>query len=145
MDKTYLLQTAADLFPVSPSAADEYKQQMDKMIHHVNEAFALRPDTKTLIGPSNEQMMKDNHQNHARFMYSLFIHYDPEVFVSTVLWVFKSYCHHGFSSLYWAAQLNAWVDALKMELSDAAYREILPYYFWMQVNIPIFTSLSSGE
>ncbi len=105
-----------------------------------------RPDIKELVGEANLEMMKDNHSNHARFMESVFINYDPpEVLVDTVLWVFRAYRSRNFSSIYWAAQLNGWINIYKTEFSENSYNEIVQFYKWMQVNIPVFNTLAEQE
>lgn len=101
-----------------------------------------RHDLSAMIGEGNEAMMKDNHNNHALFMESIFTNYNPEVLVETVLWVFKSYRAHGFQVTYWPAQLNAWIKIIEKELSPASCKTILPFYQWLIVNIPAFTELS---
>lgn len=90
-------------------------------------------------------LMKDNHANHVRFMTSVFKNYNPEVLVETVLWVFRAYRSHHFSTNYWAAQLNTWLEILKQELSSKSFEEIKPYYVWMQTNIPVFVAISDEK
>jgi len=90
-------------------------------------------------------MMKDNHSNHVRFIASILRNNHPDVLVETVLWVFRAYRSHGFTTNYWAAQLNSWIIVLKEILSTDCYAEIYPYYEWMQVNIPIFVKVSNEE
>jgi hypothetical protein len=69
----------------------------------------------------------------------------PEVFVETILWVFRAYRSHGFTTNYWAAQLNQWILIIQKELQPEILREIKPYYEWMQVHIPIFVQLSDDN
>jgi len=78
-------------------------------------------------------------------MESVFVNYEPEVMVDTVLWVFRAYRSRNFSSTYWAAQLNTWINIYKNELSENCYKEILPFYKWMQVNIPVFNTLAEND
>ena len=101
-----------------------------------------REDILSLIGEKNLNMMKDNHANHARFIASILKNFNPHVLVDTVLWVFRSYRSHEFTSNYWAAQLNNWIALFEKNLSPEDYREILPYYKWMQINIPTFSAIS---
>ncbi|MDK2977747.1 MAG: hypothetical protein PWP52_461 [Bacteroidales bacterium] len=103
------------------------------------------PDINDLVGEDNLDMMKDNHANHVRFMVSIFKNFDPEVLTDTVLWVFRAYRSRRFHSNYWAAQLNSWIEILKKELSEQTFKEIFPYYEWMQVNIPVFVKLSTED
>lgn len=115
------------------------------MISRMNDIFLSRTDLSALIGDNNIDMMKDNHANHARFIASILKHHDPEVLVETILWVFRAYRSHGFSSNYWAAQLNSWIMVIKQELSQTCFEEVYPYYEWMQINIPQFAYFSDME
>jgi len=65
--------------------------------------------------------------------------------VETILWVFRAYRSHNFTTNYWASQLNAWIDIIKKELSPQAFSEIYPYYEWMQLNIPLFVYISDEK
>jgi hypothetical protein len=145
MDKEYLIKSAEKLNQVSEKTANEYQNKRDILISKINEIMLSRPDLESLIGIENINMMKDNHANHVRFISSIIKNFEPEILVETVLWVFRAYRSHGFSTNYWASQLNSWIEILKTHLSDNAYNEILPFYEWMQVNIPLFAKLSDDE
>jgi len=145
MDKNYLLATARRLPQVKPETAEEYRQKSDELIARINQKMVERPGIGNLVGEDNLSMMKDNHANHVRFIFSILKNLHPQVLVDTVLWVFRAYRSHGFTTNYWASQLNAWIEILKEEMSPDAYREISPYYEWMQVNIPTFVALSDQD
>ncbi len=142
MDKTFLLESAGELKQVGAQAAADYSEKSAQCLNLINSRMLARPDIETLIGKNNLTMMYDNHANHVRFMESVFQHFIPEVLVETVIWVFRAYRRHGFSSNYWASQLNAWIEILKTELPGEAFHEIYPYYAWMQTNIPLFVILA---
>jgi hypothetical protein len=144
MDKSYLIQSAGTLKQVNQSALLEFQMNTDKLLGLMNQRMQQRKDLASLIGANNLQMMLDNHANHLRFMSSMFKNYNANVMVETILWVFGAYQSHGFHSNYWAAQLNTWIEVLKSELTSGTFNEIFPYYEWMQVNIPHFTSLSKN-
>ena len=145
MDKNYLLETARAIKQVDPEVADAYAQQADELISRINKSMLARPEITELVGKDHLDMMKDNHANHVRFMSSILMHYNPEVFVDTVLWVFRAYRSHGFSSNYWATQLNAWIEILKEVLTKESFHQIYPYYEWMQIHIPVFVQLTDTE
>ena len=145
MDKNYLLETAMQLKQVSVKTAEEYYQNSDKLITKMNTLMVERPDIKSLVGANNISMMKDNHSNHVRFMASILKNYNPEVLVDTVLWVFRAYRSHGFTTNYWAAQLNSWIIVIKEVLTPESFVEAYPYYEWMQVNIPLFVKVSDEK
>lgn len=140
-----LNKTANTLNQISNKTADEYKQNFDIMLAEMNLAMTSRLDIHQLVGDNNIDMMRDNHANHLRFMASIFRSYSADVFVSTVLWVFRAYRSHGFKSNYWAAQINCWLDIFKNKLSDQAFQEIYPYYEWIQINIPILEIISDDQ
>lgn len=145
MDKNQLLESAIQLQKVSDTASAEYQTKADQLIHEMNTLMLERPDLESLIGENNTTMMKDNHSNHVRFMASILANHNPEVLVETVLWVFRAYRSHGFSTNYWAAQLNSWITLLKENLSPESYKEVSVYYEWMQINIPYFVILSDEK
>ncbi len=140
-----LIRTANTLNQVSQTTADEYQQNFDIMLAEMNLAMTSRPDIHQLIGENNIVMMRDNHANHLRFMTSIFKSYSSDIFVSTVLWVFRAYRSHGFKTNYWAAQINCWLDVFKNKLSNQAYQEIYPYYEWIQINIPLLELISDEQ
>jgi len=142
MTKEQLIKTAEKLVQPSSESAAEFLQKSEHLATSMNNRFLLRKDLTHLIGEGNEDMMKDNHRNHIRFLSSVFLNYDPEVLVETVLWVFRAYRAHGFKLTYWPAQLDTWVDIFKVELSENCFHEIYPFYHWMIVNNPIFSKLS---
>ncbi len=145
MDKNYLLETAKQLQVVTEKTAKEYKEKSSDMVLKMNQLMISREDISTLVGEKNLKMMKDNHANHARFIASILQNYNHTVLVDTVLWVFRAYQSHGFKSNYWSAQLNCWIGVLRDNLTPNSYQEVLPYYEWMQINIPLFTKLSEEE
>lgn len=145
MDKTFLLDSAVKLKSVTEVSAAENYQKTELLIAQMNTLMLARADVENLVGKDNIQMMKDNHANHVRFMSSVFKNYIPEVLVETVLWVFRAYRSHGFTTNYWATQLNTWIYLLKETLSPECYAEISPYYEWMQTNIPIFVIVSDEK
>jgi hypothetical protein len=145
MDKTYLLETATQLKHASSASAEEYQQKTEQLIAQMNTLMLGKTDIENLVGNNNLDMMKDNHANHVRFMVSVFKNYNPEVLVETVLWVFRAYRSHGFTTNYWATQLNTWIYLLKEVLTSESYTEIYPYYEWMQINIPVFVKVSDEK
>lgn len=145
MDKSFLLETATQLKHVSSASAEEYQQKTEQLIAQMNTLMLKKADIESLVGKDNINMMKDNHANHVRFMASMFKNHNPEVLVETVLWVFRAYRSHGFTTNYWATQLNTWIYLLKEALTSESYAEIYPYYEWMQINIPVFVKVSDEK
>jgi hypothetical protein len=90
-------------------------------------------------------MMENNGRNFMRFMSSLFHHYDPDVFVQTVYWVFRTYRQHGFHVSYWPANIDTSVEIMRQELSEPTFDAVYPFFDWLLLNIPAFTSHSDAE
>lgn len=145
MNKNHLLHTATQLKQVSSASAEEYNQKAEQLIAQLNTLMLDKKDIENIVGKDNLSMMQDNHANHVRFMLSVFKNYDPEVLVETVLWVFRAYRSHGFTTNYWATQLNTWIYLLKEQLTIECYKEIYPYYEWLQINIPVFVKVSDEK
>lgn len=145
MTKEALIKTANELNQVQQEYLTEYNKKRDLLIETMNQRMLARPDIEKIVGTDNLSMMKDNHANHARFMESVFRNHSPEVLVDTILWVFRAYMSRGFTSTYWAAQLNFWMEIYKETLTNDCYQAIYPYYEWMQINIPVFTILAETE
>lgn len=145
MDKAFLINSAAGLPLATSNATEEYSSKADLLAAKVTDIMGQRPDIISLIGTDNLAMMQDNHANHSRFISSILKHYNPEILTDTMLWVFRAYRSHGFTTNYWAAQLNTWIHVLNGSLSKQSFEEIIPLYEWMQINIPIFVLLSDEQ
>ncbi len=145
MDKKTLIESANRLNSVSLNSVKEYIEKSDLLVAEINRCMKSREDIVSLIGTDNIAMMKDNHSNHVRFIASILGNRNDEVLVETILWVFRAYRSHNFTTNYWASQLNAWIDIIKKELSPQAFSEIYPYYEWMQLNIPLFVYISDEK
>ncbi len=138
MTKETLLESAESLKQPSALSAKEFEEKSEILSAEMNRLMGSRSDLVQLIGDGNTAMMGDNHRNHARFMSSVFQHFQPVVLVETVLWVYRAYRSHGFHLTYWPAQLDQWVELFKGHLSPEAFQEIYPFYHWMIVNQPAF-------
>lgn len=145
MNLAYLLRTARNLAQPSAAAAAEFASARDSLAAELNQQMSARPDLDTLIGPDNLAMMHDNSRNFARFMDSMFHAYEPEVLVQTALWVFRAYRAHGFDSSYWPANLDTFVEILRVRVSATGFAETYPFFHWLIVNIPSFVQLSDAE
>lgn len=138
MSKAALIASATALQQPSTQVAQEFEDKRELLAAEINRLMISRSDLNLLIGEGNTAMMEDNHRNHARFIASVFLDFQPPVLVETVLWVFRAYRSHGFHLTYWPAQLDQWVALFKTHLSPEAFKEIYPFYHWMIVNQPLF-------
>lgn len=141
-----LIKSADRIIRPSVESIENYRELRETAVIKVNKAMELRADIYELIGgEKNISMMRDNHGNHTRFIYSILNEFDSEVLVDTIIWVFRAYRSRGFHTNYWAAQLNTWIDILKNLTDEKTYSEILPIYEWMLVKIPDFTLISDKQ
>ena len=140
--KDTLIKSAGELVAPDKDAAREFSAVHEKLSAQGSARLAQREDLDRLVGKGNRDMAEDNNRNFPKFMESLFSNYSPEVFVDTVLWVFRAYRSHGFHTTYWATNLNLWIDMLKTELTPGAFDQIAPFYNWLIINIPQFTALT---
>lgn len=138
MTKDDLIKSAEALKQPSALSAKEFDDKSEFLAAEMNHLMGARADQIKLIGEGNTAMMEDNHRNHARFMSSVFLDFQSEVLVETVLWVYRAYRAHGFHLTYWPAQLDQWVELLRVQLSPEAFQEIYPFYNWMIINQPVF-------
>lgn len=141
MTKEQLIESAAKLIGPDQEAAEEYDLKRETMAAELNSILGKRADLEALIGPANQEMMEQNHRNHALFMASLFKSFKPEVLVETIIWVFSAYRSHGFGQTYWPAQLDTWLTILEDQLTPPSFVKIKPIYEWMLTNIPAFNQL----
>lgn len=145
MKKEQLIKLAQQLKQPDSKAAYEFSQKKDEYASHLNELMLKRDDLTKLIGIDGQTMMQDNHRNHVRFMESIFLAYDPEVLVDTVLWVFRAYRSHGFNLAYWPAFIGTCINQIKKEFTEETYNQIYPFYNWLLVNQAAFVELSDKE
>ena len=145
MDKNNLIESASKINHFSEATQQEYAQKSELLINKMNSLMLARADLKELIGENTQEMMKDNHANHVRFISSILKNFSPEVLVETILWVFRAYRSHRFTTSYWAVQLNSWISIMKETLTPEAYNQVFPLYEWMQINIPLFVKLSDEK
>jgi len=145
MNIDQLLNTVTRLLIINKTAVDEYHSKMDRMVALINEKVLEREDICDLIGQENQQMMQDNHANHARFIHSIMKKPNDQVFVSSILWVFRTYKSHGFSVNYWIVQLNIWLNILEDQMSANSFKQIAPIYSWIKENIYVFSELAEEQ
>jgi hypothetical protein len=145
VNKNDLVKSAELLAQVSQKSASEFASKRAHLVALMNAQMTSRPDVLELVGPGNVDVMTDNHANHALFLESIFNQHSPEILTDTVLWVFRVYQSRRFHTSYWNAQLATWIEIYKIELSPQCFTEIVPYYHWMLVHIPIFNQLSEND
>lgn len=144
MKREDLVASANGIMPPEASLLVEFSCNREVMASEVNSLMSSRPDLEHLVGPGGKRMSEDNNRNFPLFMESLMAQFRGEVFVDTVLWAFRAYRRHGFQTLYWPANLSAWMETLKQHLSPEAFKAISPFYVWLITHIPIFVELTDA-
>jgi len=145
MTKEELIANAGKLKQPSEKTQKDFEEKLDIILSGVNKIMLSRPDLIMLIGENNEAMMQDNHRNQLRFMNSMFMGFNPDILVETVLWVFRAYPNHGCNLTYWPAMLNVVLDETEKELSKEAFDQIKPFYSWLLVYQPFFVKLVKDQ
>lgn len=145
MDKKFLLESANKLNVFSEKTAQEYLEKTDQLVAMLNQEMLNRKNIEKIVGSENLEMMKDNHRNHTKFIYSIIKNFDENVLVETVLWVFRAYRSHGFDDNYWSILLSSFVVAIEDIFTLDAKKEILPLYDWMLINIPLFIKVTDNK
>ena len=146
MEKDMLVKSASEISKVSESSLKEYVDKMEVLAAKMNKVMLARADILELIGgEKNITMMKDNHNNHLRFIASILQTPDSETLVDSLFWVFRAYMSRGFIVDYWKVQLNVWVQILKENISKEAFSEIISIYTWMVLNISSFATAAEDD
>lgn len=142
MDRESLIESAKGLKEPSKQSTEAFERKLDVIGPELNRRMLSRPDIERLIGHDNQEMMKNNTHNFLRFMTALFYGYEPVVFAETALWAFRTYRAHGFEVPYWPANLDTLVRIIKTELPETAYEELYPFFDWLIIHIPAFTTIT---
>jgi len=138
-----LLREASSLSPLPSPLLEEFAQKREPLVASLNKTMLQHPDLLRLIGPHNQELMQNNHTNHALFVESILTHFNAKVLVETVLWVFRTYRVRGFHPDYWTVQLHAWLDLLHDTLSRECFDAVSPLYRWLIQYTPSFVRLSN--
>ena len=126
-------EITSNLEKITLKAAEEYKEKMNTLIKEVNENLSQRDDLMQLIGNNPIKKMKDNHENHAGFMYNSFKVKSEELFINTIIWVYRTYKNHGFSYQYFPVELKAWKSAVNNNLSSENSELIINIYLYRKL------------
>lgn len=129
---------------IEKETGEKYYANKDKLIKTVNDILADRDNIENLIGYNPLELMKENHENHARFMGNVFILNEYRMLIDTVPWVYNTYRQKGFSYKYFHQELKAWKQAIKTILGSKKTASILKIYDWLIENHDKFITISQG-
>lgn len=124
---------------VSREAAEAYRSATNSMLRKVNSSMTAQLQRTDLIGENTLNVMFDNHDNHARFLYTCMVLHDEKMVRETLDWVLDSYQARDFSSEYFPAVLQVWQQAVKTYIPEALQSEILDLYRWMAAYVETST------
>ena len=130
-DCTLLLSSARNLPKIPRAASDKYSAEIPAMLYRVDLQMAKRDDLRRLIGSNPVAMMKANHRNHADFMADVFRYSSFGLLSQVIVWVYRSYHHHGFSYDYFPLELDAWREAISLSLDKPSVDAVDLIYCWM--------------
>jgi methanogenic corrinoid protein MtbC1 len=119
---------------VTAAAARDYGLNINNLIIQVDNAMIARRDISALVGEDGMDMMKINHMNHSAFMSAVFLLNRFSLLEVTLPWVYRAYHNHGFSYDYFLIELNAWIEAVRMNLQPENAESIIKIYEWMLKN-----------
>lgn len=69
---TKLINSLDKLHAVSPDAAKAYETEEERLVNYVNNELEANPNIFKLIGGNPLDLMRNNHNNHAVFMATVF-------------------------------------------------------------------------
>ncbi|EHQ51238.1 cobalamin B12-binding domain-containing protein [Ectothiorhodospira sp. PHS-1] len=94
-------------------------------------AMARHPRRDEFSGGHGMRLLECNHRNHAAFMAEVLAANDFQLLAETLPWVYAAYHHQGVHFDYFPAQFEAWMQAIRLTLSEADAEHLLPVYRWM--------------
>lgn len=113
LHKNVLNKLSELLNQIEQNAIETYKNTMQDSIEYVNKQIKLREDFSILTGSNPTNMIEDNHQNHAHFMYNIFLTKDTQNMFDTYIWAYNTYHSRGFVFRYFYLELAAWKESLE--------------------------------
>jgi len=131
MQEINLVKELDNLPDLTKEAVLEFHKHLDRLVDDVNDTLESRSDIASLIGHNQIETMRDNHRNSANFMLNVFKLDQPELLVQTMPWVYHTYRAHHFSSDYWPAVLQIWIEMIDSQLSTETAKIISSYYKWI--------------
>jgi hypothetical protein len=139
-----LVVSAAAIKTPDPTSRVEYSVRRDQLADLVTAAMSGHPDIDRLVGKDNMELMGSNHRRYAIFAETLWASFDPQVLVRTVIGMYAGSRAAGFSSAYWPAQFESWLQVLSDQLTPAAFAAISPYFLWLKANHYSFVALTDS-
>ncbi len=140
-----LKKSAKTLRQPSAEAAAEFKEKSQIIAEQLIKKLHKHPNLESITGQGNEPLMETNSHNFCRFMSSVFLAYDPNMFTETCVWAFRTYRSHGFQVTYWAVYLDMILSIVHKECSKKTYTETSPFFDWILNHVPTFTMITDKQ
>ncbi|RCK81372.1 MAG: hypothetical protein OZSIB_2241 [Candidatus Ozemobacter sibiricus] len=117
---------------IPPEAAASYEAAQDRLISEVEAAIGTDPRLTEVWGqPRLRELLHLNHQNHARFMATVFQLGAYQMLERVLPWAYRAYSHRGVPFAYFEVALPAWRQAVTRHLPIDHQPDILAVYDWM--------------
>lgn len=140
--KTDIDLKVSHLPEIPREAVKDYEKNSEAMLEMVNEELSNSEGIVDLIEGNSFDMMRDNHENHVRFMTNVFELDNYKLMVRTVSWVYRTYKNHGFSYDYFPAELEAWMQAVNQHLRPENAKPIEEVYSFLLDNHRKFINMA---
>ncbi|MFW6197176.1 MAG: hypothetical protein ACOC5D_07585 [Thermoplasmatota archaeon] len=142
MNKNELIKSAKKLEIPSEKSVSEFSEKKDELAVKQKEMMKENDNLEEVIGEGNLSVMDDNLENMVDFFHSIFEKYEPQVFVNTVEWVFRSYRSHGFKPEFWRVNLETFMKNMDKELNERTFDELVPFVNWIMDHESDFVDLT---
>lgn len=129
--KISVFDSALRLPAISTTAANAYRDHIEKMERMVDAALSKKADIWELIGYNSLSLMYDNHRYHVRCMSTIFCFNAYNLLTPAIVWLYRAYHSSGFSYKYFPVDFRSWQKALSDILPTEAAAEINQIYQWM--------------
>lgn len=97
----------------------------------VDAAFAQHPELGHFLGPNSFDLLRQNHDNHSKFMDNVFFLGNSRLLERTIPWVYRAYGARGVAMDYFPVELQAWKEAITAVITGPAAGPVLAVYDWM--------------
>lgn len=119
--------------PVMPPAASAlaYHGQRLALTARVDDTFAQHADLARFLGPNSFDLLRQNHDNHSKFMDNVFFLGNGRLLQSPIPWVYRAYGARGVAMDYFPAELRAWNEAIDQCIPGPEAGPLRAVYDWM--------------
>ena len=137
-----LVADAKSLAQPTERACKEYSVKQNELAGMLVRDLFNTEGFYDLVGTKNTEMLRDNIHNQFKFMESVYLKYEPSVFVNTIAWAFNVYLNHGFEERFWDFLFPAVLDLYRNNLSPESHSQLAPFYQWMQAHKDDFIAIA---